>query len=593
MTAQTGTKLALHTPLAHADARDYDIFRAWQPRSVKLFNYQYSSFDTLKWFYQNLPDSVIVMRDWEMSEQLDNMFQRPEETGISHARDWIAWRDNGRFGQGAWKDVPGFDNDRTVCLGINEPTVRGELARNHPNYAYNVQAVVRYNVAFLDTLKAAGMKGGAMNYSVGWPDNTGTNTRANWENLTPIRDAIVRGNHFLVLHEYFGNNGLEENKGWWVGRSRQCPWDVKIIIGEAGYDKAVYGGPHIGFGGVFNTEQYIAHLRALDTYYKDDPRIHSAQVFLWDYDNNQWHTFSIREIREAFLSYVNSVKTVADTNRAATFPAYPAGVVNPLPPTTGGGVTMIDLWSDHHSSRAGQAVKYVVLHSTASPAGSTLANTAQYLKQNERGVSIHELVGDNTVYRMVADNRAAHHCESETARLPGGEPGYLNNELTWGIEGFQIGTTPVTAAVARLMLDRVVLACRRLGVPSARVISHQEIDPTRRTDPLGINMTQFRAAVAEALGETAPPDNTALKRALLEEAERKIALRFNPSAALQRAIFAGDMDQFTPNSPEFTVTHEGKNYVAQRSENGRGAVRVFYAQVGDWGNVRYVERDAA
>lgn len=290
----------------------------------------------MKWFYQKLPNSLIVMRDWEMSEQLDDMFRDPVGTGKRHAQDWIAWRDQGRFGQGAWKNVPGFDNERTVCVGINEPTVRGELHRNHPNYAQNVATVVLYNVTFLDTLRGAGMKGGAMNYSVGWPDNTGTNTRANWENLTPIRDAIVRGNHYLVLHEYFGNGGLEENKGWWVGRYRQCPWDVKIIIGEAGYDKAVYGGAHIGFGGTFNTEQYITHLRALDTYYKDDPRIHSVQIFLWDYDNNQWHTFAIREIREAFLSYVNDVKSSPDTNRVTVFPTYPAGVINPLPPTGGG-----------------------------------------------------------------------------------------------------------------------------------------------------------------------------------------------------------------------------------------------------------------
>lgn len=174
-------------------------------------------------------------------------------------------------------------------------------------------------------------------------------------------------------------------------------------------------------------------------------------------------------------------------------------------PAQGGGVNIVDLWSNHHSSRAGQRAKYVVLHSTASPAGSTLESTAQYLKQNDRGVSIHELVGDATVYRMVADDRAAHHCESPTAMLPGGEPNYLNNELTWGIEGFQILTNPVSAAVARLMLERVVAACRRLGIPSARVVAHREIDPTRRTDPLGIDMAQFRAAVAAALNEVPVP----------------------------------------------------------------------------------------
>jgi hypothetical protein len=336
-----GTKLSYHGPSNHADARDWQIIREWAPRSMKLMNYQHSSPDLLRDLYGWLPNTLFVMRDWEMSEQLDDMFARPVETGQRHAADWVAWYRVGRFGKPAWKDTPNFDLSRTVCIGINEPTVRGELKRDHPNYAANVQAVVKYTVAFLDTLKAAGMRGGALNYSVGWPDNTGPDTRANWEDLAPVRDAILRGGHYLVLHEYFGDGGMTRDLGWNIGRYRQCPWNVKIIIGEGGYDKAVYGGPHVGFGGVFSTEQYIEHLRTLDNYYKDDPRIHSVQIFLWDYDNNQWHTFALREIREAFLAYVNSVRSAPDTDRVTTFPTYPAGVTNPLPPT-GGTMTLTD-----------------------------------------------------------------------------------------------------------------------------------------------------------------------------------------------------------------------------------------------------------
>jgi hypothetical protein len=209
----------------------------------------------------------------------------------------------------------------------------------------------------------------------------------------------------------------------------------------------------------------------------------------------------LRGIREQFIQHVISQRNTADPT-PTPFPTYPPNVTDPLPPN---GTTMIDLWSNHYSPRAGQAPKYVILHSTASPTGSTLASTAAYLKQNDRAVSIHELVGDATVYRMVTDANAAHHAESPTATLPGGEPNYLNNELTWGIEGFQINTTPVSAAVARLMLERVVLACRRLGIPSTRVLAHREIDPTRRTDPLGIDMVQFRAALRVALNEVPPP----------------------------------------------------------------------------------------
>lgn len=333
-----GTKHSFHGPCTHFDARDWQIIREWQPRSFKGFNDLYTSFDTMRDVYGWLPNTLFTMRDWEMSMQFDNLWNYPLETGVNHARDWIAWRDQGRFGQSAWKDIPNFDNNRTVVLGINEPSLYGHLNRNHPDFDRSVAAVNTYTVAFLDTLASAGMKGGALNLSVGFPDNTGQNTRANWELFTPVRDAIIRGGHYLILHEYFGLHGMQENKGWWVGRYRQCPWNLqpgKIIIGEGGFDKGVYAGwtaPR-GWQGNLSDVQYIQYLRELDAYYKDDPRIHSVQLYTYDYGNNEWETFSIRALREQFLPYVNSVRNNPDTNQAIVYPSYPAGVINPLPPT--------------------------------------------------------------------------------------------------------------------------------------------------------------------------------------------------------------------------------------------------------------------
>jgi hypothetical protein len=75
---------------------------------------------------------------------------------------------------------------------------------------------------------------------------------------------------------------------------------------------------------------------------------------------------------------------------------------------------------------------------------------------------------------------------------------------------------------------------------------------------------------------------------MLNEAERRQAIRFNPSAALQKRIFA---DNFVPNSPEFAWQYGGVNYTAQRGEHlGTGRVRVYYAVTGAWGDVRFVQR---
>jgi hypothetical protein len=495
----TGTLLSYHGPATHRDARDDEILKAWQPKSAKLFNADWGSTDRLTWLYGNLPATTFVYRNWPQSEEFDDMFNAPVATGKRHADEWATRVHNGRDGSSAWRNLPGFKLSNCVFLGVNEPTLQG------PRFEANKAQVAAYYVSFLDTLRAHGLLGGALSLGVGWPNNAGTNTRVRWEPFETVRQAIVRGGHYLILHEYWDLQGPQQNLGWWFGRYKQCPWDVKIILGEVGVDRGVQGPTWEGtrgYSGHMSAERYIQELGWADRYMRADRRIHSANVFIYDYNNNQWHSFSIREIREPFLQYVISQRNTADP-APTPFPLYPPNVIDPLPPT--GGTQVIDLWSNHYSSRAGQAPKYVILHSTASPAGSTLASTAAYLKQNDRAVSIHELVGDATVYRMVADERGAHHCESPTAQLPGGEPNYLNNELTWGIEGFQIGATPVSAAVARLMLERVVLACRRLGIPSARVVAHREIDPTRRTDPLGIEMGQFRAAVAAALNEVPVP----------------------------------------------------------------------------------------
>ena len=84
----------------------------------------------------------------------------------------------------------------------------------------------------------------------------------------------------------------------------------------------------------------------------------------------------------------------------------------------------------------------------------------------------------------------------------------------------------------------------------------------------------------------APTD--ALGRYLLDEAERRQAIQFNPRAALQKAIFA---DGFVPNSGEFHLQLNWLTYTAQRAEDlGSGRVRVYYAISGQWNKVSYAER---
>lgn len=84
------------------------------------------------------------------------------------------------------------------------------------------------------------------------------------------------------------------------------------------------------------------------------------------------------------------------------------------------------------------------------------------------------------------------------------------------------------------------------------------------------------------------PVHATLADALLWSAAKAQVIEFNPSAALQKAIFASG---FVPNSPEFEQAFVGTTYVAQRAEHlGTGEVRVYYVRHGDWEHVAYVRR---
>jgi hypothetical protein len=64
-------------------------------------------------------------------------------------------------------------------------------------------------------------------------------------------------------------------------------------------------------------------------------------------------------------------------------------------------------------------------------------------------------------------------------------------------------------------------------------------------------------------------------------------LQFNREAALQKRIFA---DGFVPNSSEFTIDQGGVQYIGQQAESlAGGERRVYFVQVGDWGNVQCVQ----
>lgn len=299
------TKLSLHWRPTHLDGADQTIIGRWRPNSAKIIN---PNADHVRAIRQVSPDTLLVLRDHALSEQHEDMFRDPVGTGIRHADRMVELALS-----------VGADPKHTVLVGINEP---------HIWDPGGIEATTAYTVSFLDRLTFLGWIGGALNFPVGWPANTGFNTPPNWEPFEAVYQAIRRGGHVLVLHEYWAKEGPQRNWGWWAGRYTQCPWDVPIIIGECGVDQYVNGPTSVesrGWASHMNAETYFTQLRWYDQMLALDPRVHSAEVFCYDYDA-PWQTFDLRQVRDQWAIAVEG------WGRGDCRPLYESGLPFDDPP---------------------------------------------------------------------------------------------------------------------------------------------------------------------------------------------------------------------------------------------------------------------
>jgi hypothetical protein len=275
----------LHHLAYHQEQADWDHIARMGYRSAKPFEWSWNNAGYCANLLAAMPhDSILTPRNHPLSEQHDDMKRDPIGTGKRHADDWAEKLRSNQY------HLP---PQRSYYLGINEPHVWSHL-----------QQTVQYTVAYLDRLKEHGLRGGALSLSVGWPA-TGPDTGniPNWQPYQPVYEAIKRGGHILMLHEY----GAHDQHGWgyWLMRLQHCPWrDVRIVIGECGIDEAVKPGkPHDGWRVFFDDPDLYADY--LDDYHarlSADGRVHSAQIFTYDF-SHPWATFDLRPARQVWESY--------------------------------------------------------------------------------------------------------------------------------------------------------------------------------------------------------------------------------------------------------------------------------------------------
>ncbi len=102
------------------------------------------------------------------------------------------------------------------------------------------------------------------------------------------------------------------------------------------------------------------------------------------------------------------------------------------------------------------------------------------------------------------------------------------------------------------------------------------------------DLRPLRAAIIAYADSLRQENPMSLHDTLIQAAEASQQVRFNPGAALQRAIFSHN---FVPNGPEGRLDYNGTRYAFQRAEHlGTGEVRSYYTEEGNWDNVRFEVR---
>lgn len=329
------SKLGPYWSVEHRRQQDYDYFKALQPAAHLIMD---GGPPDYAFVHENEPNTIILARDWALSEQHSDMLKDPAGTGLRHAREWHEHQPK-----------LGFDRAKTLILGINEPHVW------EPGVS---EALRQYTIALCSEAKKLGLRVGAMQLGVGWPGNNGPDTPPDWSPFHGVEQAIIDNGGALVTHEYWADQGPSENWGWWAGRTLKCPWQAPIIIGECGVDMFVKdtsgGQQNRGWVGHMPPAQYADNLWRYTYLMSQDPRFVGNAVFASDYQSRvDWFSFDVEPAYQAILAakipdtppltiHLPEIKVPAPEPAQPTTPSPDLPVLAPIEPRVAQAILAIE-----------------------------------------------------------------------------------------------------------------------------------------------------------------------------------------------------------------------------------------------------------
>jgi len=189
------------------------------------------------------------------------------------------------------------------------------------------------------------------------------------------------------------------------------------------------------------------------------------------------------------------------------------------------------LQANWYSSRQDQKIQAIVVHDTERPSDDS--NSINYLKRGgdlpsglDRKVSIHVLVQeDGSSYVYLSDTVAANHAGYSTLKINNkiyspDKNHYNVNTCTLGIELERTKGTTKAYPADQLLSAGYWITIWRKRHGNLQLVRHGDIDPTRRSDPVGLTVAQLEAYTWQAeriLNAVPTPENPIAYRVLVPQ----------------------------------------------------------------------------
>lgn len=447
------------------------VLQRWQPAVCLLLD----PADHAAFIVRDVcPDTFLIGRVWRPDETIAERIRRSYAAAARWAADIILERaaDNPEI------DVWQFNN---------------EILQESPE---DIALLAKFSQLYIRYLADAGLRAAIGCFGVGQPEAPANDGGDAWGAFVPAMRFGREHDAVLLLHAYGAARIYDSDPEWYLHRyeSQVLPYlpddvvNMPYVYGEFGCDMGVITpgdrrGWKTGYNGDFRT--YAGDLVSAASEIAQYPQCLGGCIFTLG-STGDWQDFDIAGEPAWHLAQQ----------------AWPEPAESPESPE-GDDVpdfVYVDSPSKHHSSR-GRVSGWIIVHSSESPAGAPPINTVRYLQDNGRGVSAHRcIIPAHThtveIHKMVPLNRAAHHAGADSSCLPSGVCGGEVNRQSDGIEIYSVAGEGVAPALREAAVHEVATICLSRGLNADKVLGHRETDPTRRSDPVGIDMDAFRADVA-------------------------------------------------------------------------------------------------